>query len=435
MRHLLPFLTLLFGMALPASAQQALSLHFAPRAMQAQETNPAFFNEKLITISLPSPYVSVLHSGFTYRDLIQPVGDSLRLDIPGALSQMEEMNDLRLFSQVDILGIGVKLAMFQVTAGARARTDVLVSYPRDLVALGWEGNAAHLDETLSLGPTGYARAWSEIYLGGAIRVTKKIQIGARAKYLVGLADATFTRHDLTLYTNPEIYQLEARADYVLHTSVLNLGQDLSSPDFVFEPQVFGPNRGWAVDLGLRVQPIKQLELAASLTDLGFIDWNAQSQRYEATGTLAFAGLDAAQLLDEDSLSMDFIDELADSLLQGMELRSSPDMYRTYLPAKAYVSATFRPIKLLKVGVLYHAESYGGRTRQALAVHGGVDVGKILNTGLTWSLQDGRAGHLGAHAYLKLGPAALLLATDNVLAFIQPDRARTTNARLGLNLCF
>ena len=432
MRYLPLCLALLLSWHLPLQAQQALSLHFAPRATQAQETNPAFLNDKLLTIHLPSPYVSVLHSGFAYRDLIRPVGDSLMVDVPGALAQMDPTNDLRTFAQVDLLAIGVKLALFQVSAGARSRADVFLSYPRDLPTLAWEGNAGYLDQTLTLGPTGYARAWHEVYLGGAMRLGPKLTLGVRAKYLLGVADASITRHDLTLYTSPEVYQLEAEVDYALRTSGLSLGTDLSQPAFAFEPKILGTNRGWALDMGLTVKPIKQLEIAASVTDLGFIDWNTESHLYQARGQVAFAGLDVGALLDQDSLSVDL---MVDSLLQGVDLSHAPHLYRTALPARAYLSATFRPIKLLRLGVLYHVEAYGGRSHQALALHGGVELGKILHTGLTWSLQDGRHDQLGAHAYLKLGPAALLLVTDNVLAFIQPYHARTTSARLGLNLSF
>ncbi|TAE54469.1 MAG: hypothetical protein EAZ89_06590 [Bacteroidetes bacterium] len=417
-----------------AIAQQDLNLFFMPRAMQVQEVNPAILNQKTVSVGLPSLYVQGLHSGFAWQDLVKsvPGSDSLQLDPASAIAQMDDMNLIRLNVNADILSLAIKIKGLQVSAFAGSRLDVGIRYPRDLVALAWEGNTDYTGQTLNLAPDFQATAWNEIGAGVATKLGKHIDVGVRLKYLAGMADVSAGKRQASFTTAAETYDLSLEADYEIQTAVFSLG-DLDSirPELSFQP--FTGNQGLAADLGINVRLWKdRIQLSASAVDLGYINWSKGTKRYTAQGSIRFEGIDPFTLLTHDSIDTQ---AFADSLLGGITFTEAPATYRSYLPARLYVGGTLTAMKFLRVGAVFHTELYRGEWYPAFAVHAGADLGKILSGGLTWSVRNHRLDNLGANLLLKLGPVVVYSACDNLTAFLAPQAAQQTNLRLGMNLYF
>ncbi|RQH17657.1 hypothetical protein D5R40_33275 [Okeania hirsuta] len=78
----------------------------------------------------------------------------------------------------------------------------LLPTPATWFALAWEGNGDYIGQTLSVGPDFQAFAYHEIGLSGAVRLKKKLQIGARLKYLIGLADFSLARNNAQFKQEP-----------------------------------------------------------------------------------------------------------------------------------------------------------------------------------------------------------------------------------------
>lgn len=413
-------------------SQQELGLYFMPRAMQNLQVNPAFMQEKTISISLPSVYLHGLHSGFSYRDILKevPGTDSLQVDVEGALSQMKDINVLRTNVQADILSVNVKVGPLQVSAFTGTKAFGYIAYPKMLPSLAWSGNAGFLDETISLAPDFQFSAWHEIGLGVALR-KGKLQVGARGKYLVGLANLSAGYADATLTTSPEIYQLQMQVNYQVQASIFDLGSlENIEPTLDFQP--FTGNHGFAGDLGVQYEMSDRIKLSASVIDLGFINWTDRSKIYEASGTVSFEGLDVAEILRQDSFD---IEGLLDSLQSGVEIAESEGTFRTGLPTRIYIGGTFSPLKSLRLGGVYYSEFYRGRVYPALVVSVSKDLGKILTAGITYSIQNRRFDNLGANLLLKLGPVVIFATTDHLSSFLRPGYSREVNLRFGMNVAF
>ncbi|MEZ4829472.1 MAG: DUF5723 family protein [Bacteroidia bacterium] len=417
---------------LAGKAQQETGLYFMPRAMQNIQVNPAFMQEKTVSIGLPSIYFHALHSGFSYRDLLRevPGTDSLEVDVAGAIASMREDNVVRTNVRADLLGVTVKVGPMQVSASAGTRITGFVAYPRSLAQLAWEGNAGFIDQEVSVAPEFAFSAWHEIGLGMTFR-RGKFQAGIRGKYLVGLADFSVSRAEASLTTSDEIYQLQMQINYQLQSSVFDPGS-LDNPDPQYEFRPFTGNNGIAGDFGLQYKMNDKLSFSASVIDLGFIKWKDQAAIHEATGTVSFEGLDVAEMLAQDSFDISL---LADSLLAEIKMRSTDGTYQTDLPTRIYIGGTFSPIKSLRLGGVYYSEFYRGRIFNGLAVSASKDLGKILTAGITYSIQDRRFDNLGVNLLLKLGPVLLYSSTDHLSSFLRPGYSREVNARIGMNVVF
>lgn len=420
-------------------AQSDLGLHFMPGIIQSQSTNPAFISDKNINIALPGISFGASHNGFTLSDLLQPVvgSDSLQVDFDNVILQLRDENVFRAKMQADILSVGFRLGGVQLGVHTGTRASFFAAYPKDLIRLGWEGNGDYVGQTLSVAPDFQAFAYNEIGVSGAIRLKDKIQVGARFKYLMGLADFSLSQNQLQFQTLEEFYQLNLITDLKFNTSTFNLGSinsldelDQLEPVFTLEPTT--GNTGFAADLGIVVNLHEKLNISASVKDLGFIKWSDNVSNYAVNGTVNFEGIDAVAISEGDGQEME---ELVDSLLSGLTVQSTQESYKTYLPTEFYVSATFSPIKSLRLGGLIQSTFYRGQKTSAIALSASKDLGKILSLGLSYATINRSYQNLGANILLKLGPIHFYTVADNVMAFVKPENSKYANLRFGMNVAF
>ncbi|MDX1906022.1 MAG: DUF5723 family protein [Bacteroidia bacterium] len=402
-----------------------------PRILQAHQVNPAQLQDNTLTLSLPTAHVAAAHTGASWQDIVRPVAgsDSFSLDIPGAISQLRDLEHLRVSTRADWLAVGIRVRNWQFHAAASTRVSGKVSYTQDMAALAWYGNAPFAGETLDLAPDFQATAFHEAGAGVSFPVLKIFRAGVRVKYLIGLADISVSRRSLTLATGAEDYRLDLMADYQLNTSMVSLG---TADDFApaFSPAPLTRNRGLGADIGIEARPGKTLTLTAGVLDLGYIRWQDQANQYHLRGTISLQGLDAYAMVRADSVRWD---QYLDSLTRDISISASAGAYTRALPARLYASALWKPVRFFQAGALVQGEVYQGTWQPSLTVHAGFHAGKVLSAGLSWSYMDRRVDHLGANLLLKAGPVVIFGATDHLSSLIWPRSARQVDARLGLLL--
>ncbi|MEM6361899.1 MAG: DUF5723 family protein [Bacteroidota bacterium] len=415
---------------LGVQAQTDLGLHFLPQVWQSQQTNPALLSPFRVNIALPAPAVQVGHSGFKANSLLQPLPgtDSLVVNLDDAIASMAAQNYLRTNVRMDLLAVGLRFNNLQLSLSAAARAQVYAAYPRSLVELAWNGNAAFLGETLEVGPDLAAFAYSEIALGGAYRFNK-LTIGAKFKYLNGLMNVETESGSLTFETDPEYYQLRGTLDYQLRTSVVDFG-DLENFEPQYEPDPVTGNIGYGIDLGATYDFSKRLRVSASVMDLGSIKWTDAAKRYRASGNLNFDGIDVAAIALGDSAH---IETLLDSLQNQIQLSDEAFEYRTSLPTQMMASIRFSPLAKLHLNGMVYNERYRGQNFPAMALGVSKDFGKVFTLGASYNIRHRSYNQLGMQMWLRLGPFAGFLILDNVLAPVFPMQSKYVSLRAGMNL--
>ncbi len=435
---------LLFGILLlntsVMTAQLDLTTHFLEGVYQRNRSNPALLPNHNVVVQLPGIFNNFGSRGITYNDLITENADGETiLSIDQALEGLEPDNYVRNNLDVEALSFGIFVTpnVF-VQAGYTARGNAYFLFPKELPSLVWNGNAQYIGQEVEVAPDVLTNVYHEIQLGAAVKVNENFTVGGRFKILNGVADISVDRKNFSVFTDDDVYQIRTNADFqVSSTGALIYDEDLEdieldpeNGNFTFE-NIWTGNNGFAVDLGAQLR-LGNLEISASVLDLGNLNWNDNVNNLSIGGVFEFAGLDASDAILSDSLE---IGSVIDSLEDAFDVVETNETYTTRLPVKTFLSANYHFSDFWSAGGLLYLEGYRGAFFPALAANVQAAPLHWLTVGGTYSWRYNRFDNLGLNAAVRLGPVQLVAATDNIITAFDPGNANHTNFRFGLNLVF
>ncbi len=426
-----------FQVALFSQTELHSSMLPAAEVPQVGRFNPALLPEKGIVLLLPEVYFE-LNGSTTYDDLLRKnASGKTVLDFGNAIKNLAPTNNsLTAATAFQTLGLTwsvQKNVTISLDHALRSHTTVL--YPKAAADIFWNGNAAYVGKTADLGINLQSTTFHEFGLAAAWRIHEKLRVGARAKYLNGVADVSTQRSEATLFTSDDVYQLTLKTDYAINTSNYFDYKNIDSFNFKvrspFRPtDFFTPNRGVAFDLGVAFQAHRKLRLAASVTDLaGAIRWTKNQHNYASKGTFTYEGLDLAQVVRADSVN--FGNSL-DTLAKIFDFRETNAAYSSSLPTRFFISAQYEPSERWAFTALAHFQTHRGQLKKAFAAGANWKALPALRLGASYAWHDDNQHSLGASVVLKVWKFRIFALTDNVLALFQPYNNLFANGRIGLN---
>jgi hypothetical protein len=436
-KNIIVVLVLLLGQ-LTLGAQQELGTHFLKGTWQAGYTNPALTPNTKITVSLPGFYNNLAIENITFNDLIQKDDSgNTTLDINGAIDKMEDQNLLRQDFSFETLGLGLKFGKLYVSFNHSLKFKAFMDYPKTLPQLIWQGNAQFIGQTVDFGPDLELSAWHHYALGAGFDITDNITVGGRVKFLSGIAHVSTERNDLALTTSDDIYQLELDADLLVNASGSLEFEDFENYTFNFDPvnggleNLFSRNQGIAFDLGASAQ-FGKLDVAASVLDIGKINWEKDVNNYSVNGVYEYQGLEVAQDIFEDSTE---IGSVVDTLKAIYQPVTTSNAFSSALPTQFYLSAGYQLTENLHLGALFYSEAFKGSAYPAFAIAGNYQLSGLLKVGAIYAIRNKTFDNLGLNAVVTVGPVQIVAMTDNLLTVFNPSNNNSANVRLGLNLVF
>lgn len=431
---------------LSVQAQQELGLHFIDDIYQSNQTNPALMNKQKIVVSLPSLYGNLYHTGFSFNDVFTETSDGFSLDLNKAIPDLKDDNYLQTNFNLDLLGVAVRLNDLQFGLTLGTRTNGFLNYKKEMIDLYWNGNAGYIGETINLAPDFQFTGYSELGISGAYNWQDKVTVGLKLKYLIGISDFSAADRDnkLDIYTSDDAYQTTFTTDYEVNysgfaaldssiTELVDGGVDLYNRD-----NLFPGNSGIAIDLGMTANITDKITVAASIVDLGSLNWKANVGSYASQGTYTYEGLDLFTFVDGDTLNttglQNELEAIVDTFTQVIDVQpTSTTSYSTKLPTKIYLSGQYDLLDDLTVGALLYNESYHGKNVPGLALSARKSFGSIFTLGGVYSIRNQRFNNFGINAVAKLGPIQLYMASDNVLPIFRPFNSQNVNFRAGINV--
>lgn len=172
---------------------------------------------------------------------------------------MEAQNTVRNELGIPSLSLSFKLKNLHLSVGHAVKYNAFLMYPKTLPQVVWQGNAQFIGETANLGNEVELAGYHELMAGLAYKIGK-VTIGANAKFLSGIAGAATDRqhHSVSLYTDPDIYQITLNGDYILHsagTVDYQQFEDVKLFDYakLTAKEFFSQNGGMAFDFGFRAE--------------------------------------------------------------------------------------------------------------------------------------------------------------------------------------
>jgi len=298
-----------------------------------------------------------------------------------------------------------------------------------------EGNGQYVGATIDLAHQMNLTAYNEFALSAAMNFSK-LTVGAKLKYLTGIANASVSNNALTLFTDSDIYQLTLTSDYTLNTSTIINSNNLSSFQLDFgnfgSDNLFTKNNGIAVDLGIVYQLNEKTKLSASVIDLGTINWTDNINNYSSKGNATYEGFEFSQFSDEGEIAFS---NALDTLEEVFNFSETQNEYATNLPTKIYLSATYDMNEMWQLGGLFFTEIYQGKTFPMVALSGRAKITDKISVGGIYSARENNFFNLGLNFAVRIGSIELYGASDNILGVFNPYKSSNVNLRTGLNLLF
>lgn len=470
-------LALLLAGAASLQAQQTATLYFLENAPMRQTINPAFqpVSKGYLNFT-PLGYMNFNagNNSLTLSDLVfnqdgktitalHPEADRaalLRAIKPSMLTQADmSLNLLSLGTRVKEKGYLNISIMERVEAG--------VSLPHGMFDFLLNGGMTNLEgtNTFDMAALGMqVAAYTEFGVGYSHRINDKWTVGGKLKVLIGQAYVSMHFTKLQMAAGPEKWNLQGYGAIQMAApihfenlpseinpeSIKNINTDDILPSIsgiedikaILQPAGIGAT----LDLGVTYAPIKQLEITAAVTDLGFIHWrNGASCTAKADATYTGIGefeynkyvVDGA--FSTDSLMSDITANLS-QLADGFSATAQTGAFLRMPTARLNLGVMGHFLNhKLNVGVVSNTRLFNGRAYEEVTLGGSVTPCNWFNFALSYSLVDnGRYSNIGAGlSFMPYDGINLTLAMDYIptsyIAPAIPYKTSGFNMALGFSI--
>lgn len=447
----------LIGMFSKGIAQYANTLYNMPMVPQSGSMNPAFIPDYSFYLGIPALggiNTNINTNFISFNDVIfkHPTYDSLitflhpDADLNDFIEKLKDRNRITPEVSINTLMLGFKTGKSFFSFQISERSRLGASLPKDIIELGLLGNEQFAGRTADFSNFGIDFSYFREYaLGFATKINDMIQVGARGKMLFGKGNIQLANHNMSIYTNPDTYNMLLRAKLDLNVSapvVLLYDAEGKINGIEFDEDNFDPmkymlsakNMGFALDFGVVVKPIRNLSLSASVTDLGYIKWNRDVKNISMDGEFQFEGFDFSPFFEYGNEDDPF-DLLLDSLAKVFDISDTENSYTTWLGTKFHIGANYQLTKAINVGILSKTEFYRRKLMESVTISANMAVGSGMATHVSYSIHHNSYDNIGLGLSFRGGPILFYLVSDNVTGFILPHRTQTANFLFGLNFVF
>jgi hypothetical protein len=434
-RFFLVFASYIF--LLPGVAQRNFTLYQFQNTQQSLYLNPAFRpNIRAYTsFGLGLASFGVTHTGFRLNDLLtpRPIDDSLVLNVGNAINKMAELNRISFDFLNELFGLGIRVNKTHLMFSATLKNQLDFFYPKDLFRFVFEGNGASLlGQRANLDGLGVKMNVFMEYAGGFNRtlLDDKLCLGARVKVISGLFNAHTSRSQLGIHTSDSTFDITIDGAITLNTS--NLNPFLDRNYFGAYRNGFNfKNVRLGLDLGARYQLTDEVELSASLIDLGFIRWDANNRNFISNDVnFTFKGIDIKQFLSDSTA---YLNHFSDSLQGVFSTTENTNAYSTSLNTRFFVGARVKMASFLYANALMFNEFILGKYFPGLALGATIQLSEFLTFSGNYILYGRFAQNLGVGVNLRLGALQFFTITDNLIGIINFRGARNLHFSAGMSI--
>ena len=347
--------------------------------------------------------------------------------------KLRAINHFQTDLDIDLIGFGFGFKKWYFTFGIANHSDLLLSYPHDVLSLEDENLQTAINRATPINLKNLGAEitfWNSIGLSAAKELRDGLKVGLRLKYLQGMANIDTHRSELLFNTTNNPNTLEVLMKMRINTSfpvipgyaanglVNSLNFDNSFNNIAGD-FIFNGNHGMAIDAGIVYDLDDMTQFTASFTDLGFIRWKKNTNSFTLTRNYSFDAVDLAQF-QANTGQTNFLRALQDSISGAFSTSGSAGTYFTLSPVKIFggVTRVIRPN--LRAGAMFRIEIYNLQVMN----------NKFNQIGAGISL-----GNRGAQFFLVTDNIPIRFMKDFNSPIIWPYNARMLSLRLGFNLLF
>jgi hypothetical protein len=424
-------------------AQHDISIYNMQMVPQRIFQNPAFIPDQKLFVGIPvlSGVQSAYANPFTYNDVIERDSyDSITFRVENFLEKIAKNDQLRLYSNVDILSVGSQVSngKFFLGFSVRERLTQHIMIPENLGNFLWYGNAAPqiFGQYTNIAPSANLIAfdeWGASFSGYAMN--RKMTWGGRLKYLSGKINVTTTKSVFEVYTDTATYNIYLRSDFEMRTSGIDdiehyLNQRVTK-------LIFPGNNGFGVDLGLSYRFNDQISVNASVLDIGFIRWKAQTMTFISHNPgeeFTFEGLTLKDFVEMLSDLSTFGEKMTDSIMDLAQIDTVYDEnYTSWLPVRYNIGGSYSLNEHHRFNLLFNGISWDHHFYPALSVSYYYQIPRILGIMVSYNIFNNQFTNIGAGLSISAGPIQLYVLSDNVPGLIFYHSTNNSSIQFGINI--
>jgi len=464
-RYSLLCILLLFSSVTTGYAQRGYTMNFLSLVPQQNKFNPAYYTRYGVYVGIPmvsNVQFQVFNDAFTInRTFIQRL-DTKLIDPVGIISGLSIENNIGLEFNMDFLSFGFKVRehnQFHVGFGREGYFNALLTKSTLSLLLTGSGNFLGERGTNALSGNSFDMSiYDALSLGYSREVNERLSVGGRLKFLSGIANLYTVRSNVELFIDdghdPNIvpYTRFIKPDIALNGSFSNLPRDSSLlyvmrnfQSVALESLLTAPNPtfnnfGIGIDLGAVYQVSEYVTLAASVHDIGFINWNTGVQRISSQqreNPFVFSGVGQFSdiINDIDGLIIqDIFTALVDSLIdyfQLQEVDTTLTSYRSSLRTSYNLSFFYNVTDNDQIGVMWNSK-LGRRKYNALTIAYTRSLGRGFQICINNAIINNNAFNFGGGFVFNVGALQLYAVVDKISSFNVVDW-RAANVQFGINL--
>ena len=397
-------------------------------------------------------------SGFSAYDLFANNGVDFNVKLRNAVFSTTRKDKVAINEQIEIFNGGFKIAGEKsdsyISFGMYQEFDMLSYVPKDIAILALDGNRDYLGKVFNLGDLSVkAEMLSVFHLGFHKNITEKFILGVRGKIYSSIYNANSTKNSGYIYTIPSstgVYEQMIYSQLQLNTSGIAKYDDQD-----YEPNVakditkralLGGNLGLGFDAGFTYYPKKNIQVTASIIDVGFIKHSKEVESYTFKGTYKYEGVipnfssgnsagggyqEFKEAIPLDTLYADYTTWRPAKF--NTSVQYSFDEERTedcnclnYDPETTYKSA---------VGAQLFVMSTPRTPLVAFTTYYRRKLFKALQMKATYTLDSYSYKNIGLGLSSHFGPVNFYVLADNLLEYSDVTKANSLSFQLGLNVIF
>ena len=441
---MLPF----FGFAQPITG------YFFQRAPQSVEYNPALRRDSS-RFFIAMPGISKIDldlgtSGYTLGDIVNygegNYADSLVFDMDRFYNSLSAKNSITQELAYTWFNFGFKAGKSFITLGITEKEYMNPYFSKELVGLFKDGNANYIGQNYQIGNSGFdALYYTEAALTFTREISKKLSFGVTAKALIGRAAIVTEDFDFSVNTPENLSYMDIKLKSQARVSFPgNLekdednyvsGMNMEGVD-PFETLTNTDNMGWAFGFGTTYKPIKGLEVAASVMDLGSIQWKTNSYKFTQHGSYRYEGTDFSDVFEENVKNgedQNDFEEIIDSIGNSFRVSDTEEGFTSSIPTKIYLSGSYQLLgSALEVGTVYRKRIWDSGSDDLFSFSANALLLKFLSLSASYTMLSDSYNNMGLGVGLRGGPLQFYVMSDNILPIQDYTTTRGTNFRFGIN---
>lgn len=425
-------------------AQQNNTFYLMHDVPQTNLLNPAVQIKCKWFVGFPlltSTQFNYSNSTFSFNELFTTTDGSASLDIGTFYQNLKKTNLLSSELHLDLLSVGYHFSDYYINFNIAEKANIDVTYPGSIMELAWKGNSQFLGETVKFNNLRTNSVYYREYALGVSKVWDAYHIlGIRAKLLFGKANVYSGKTELSLYTDPNTFDLNVEGNARINGSFPIIitqnsdgqinGSEMGDID-ILSFLMNGKNKGFALDLGWIYKYTEDITFSASVLDLGFIHWKSDVNNIQISGSFDYIGTG----INSNFNSVDYMTELSDSLLDAFNQTVTQDNYYSWLPTQIYLGGMYQYMPKLGIGLVNRNVIYRNKLHSSITLSANTTIWNKLSASLSWSYLNNTAKNIGFGLAWHSRGLQFHLVSDNVLGIIKPLDTRTLNLRFGVGFLF